>query len=53
MFEHQDSLKSLRKFDLNLLTVFEAVYFYKSVSKAADILGMTSPAVSQSIQRLR
>lgn len=53
MFEHQDSLKSLRKFDLNLLTVFEAVYYYKSVSKAADILGMTSPAVSQSIQRLR
>lgn len=53
MFGNQDSLKSLRKFDLNLLTVFEAVYFYKSVSKAAELLGMTSPAVSQSIQRLR
>ncbi|MBW7982437.1 LysR family transcriptional regulator [Enterobacillus tribolii] len=50
---HNDGLKLLRRFDMNLLTIFEAVYAYKSVSKAAEALGMTSPAVSQSIQRLR
>jgi DNA-binding transcriptional LysR family regulator len=39
--------------DLNLLRVFDAVYRQKSVSRAADVLGLSQPAVSQSIARLR
>ena len=39
--------------DLNLLRVFDAVYRQHSVSRAAEQLGMTQPAVSQSLTRLR
>lgn len=44
---------NLRTFDLNLLRVFEAVYRDKSVSRAADQLGMSQPAVSNALNRLR
>lgn len=40
-------------FDLNLLVVFEAVYSAKSISKAAEILNISQPAVSNSLNRLR
>ncbi|MFG0605871.1 LysR family transcriptional regulator [Vibrio mimicus] len=43
----------LRDYDLNLLTVFDAVMTLGSVSKAADKLNMTSAAVSQNLARLR
>ena len=39
--------------DLNLLRVFDAVYRVRSVSRAADLLGLTQPATSQGLTRLR
>ena len=39
--------------DLNLLRVFDAVYRQRSVSRAAEALALSQPAVSQSIARLR
>lgn len=39
--------------DLNLLTVFDAVMTEKSVSRAAKRIGMTQPAVSNALNRLR
>ncbi len=43
----------LRNFDLNLLLVFNQLLLDKSVSVAADRLGITQPAVSNSLKRLR
>ncbi|MBA1146019.1 LysR family transcriptional regulator [Ectothiorhodospiraceae bacterium WFHF3C12] len=39
--------------DLNLLTVFDAVYTERSITRAADNLGMSQPAVSNALGRLR
>jgi DNA-binding transcriptional LysR family regulator len=39
--------------DLNLLSVFEAVYTEGGVTKAADRLNLTQPAISHSLRRLR
>lgn len=39
--------------DLNLLRVFEAVWMARSVSRAAERLGLTQPAVSSALARLR
>jgi DNA-binding transcriptional LysR family regulator len=39
--------------DLNLLRVFEAIWETRSVSKAADRLALTQPAVSSALARLR
>lgn len=44
---------SLRKLDLNLLTVFEAVYEERSQQKASERLYMSQPAISNAISRLR
>lgn len=44
---------NLRKIDLNLLTVFEAVYEDRNFTRAAERLGMTQPALSNAIKRLR
>lgn len=44
---------NLRKIDLNLLTVFEAVYEEKSQQRASERLFMTQPAISNAISRLR
>lgn len=46
-------MKNLRGVDLNLLTVFEAVYEERSQSAAAKRLCMTQPAVSTALTRLR
>ena len=43
----------LRRFDLNLLIVFEVLMTERSVSRAADRLGRTQSAVSHSLSRLR
>jgi DNA-binding transcriptional LysR family regulator len=43
----------LRKFDLNLLVVFEALMLERSVTRAAERLGRTQSAVSHSLARLR
>lgn len=44
---------NLRGVDLNLLTVFEAVYEERSQSKAGERLGMSQPAISHALGRLR
>ena len=47
------NLYDLKRFDLNLLVIFECIYQQLSISKAADMLFITPSAVSQSLQRLR
>ncbi len=44
---------NLRTFDLNLLRVFEAIYHSRNVSRSAAKLGMSQPAVSNALNRLR
>ena len=44
---------NLRTFDLNLLRIFEAVFHSQSVSQSAEKLGLTQPAVSNALDRLR
>ena len=39
--------------DLNLLRIFDAVYRQRSVSRAAEALALSQPAVSQGLTRLR
>ncbi|MBO9515626.1 MAG: LysR family transcriptional regulator [Variovorax sp.] len=39
--------------DLNLLRLFDAIYRARSVSRAADSLGLTQPAASHGLGRLR
>lgn len=43
----------LRNIDLNLLTIFEAVYVHKGIVNAAKILNITPSAISQSLNKLR
>ena len=43
----------IKDIDLNLLRVFDAVYRTRQVSRAADMLDLTQPAVSQGLARLR
>ncbi|POZ13688.1 hypothetical protein C3Z09_21940 [Lelliottia aquatilis] len=40
-------------FDLNLLTLFEAVYVHRSVTKAGNALGLSASSVSQYLRKLR
>lgn len=47
------NLYNLKKFNLNLLIIFECIYQNLSISKAAETLYITPSAVSQSLQRLR
>jgi len=42
-----------RAFDLNLLTVFEAVWRLRNVSEAAAEIGLSQPAASNALRRLR
>lgn len=44
---------NLRSVDLNLLTVFEAVYEEANQARASERLAMTQPAVSNAMARLR
>jgi DNA-binding transcriptional LysR family regulator len=43
----------LSRFDLNLLLVFEAVLRERSVTRAADRLSLSQPAMSHALNRLR
>ena len=43
----------IRDFDLNLLHVFQAVHAARNVSRAAEVLGLSQPAVSHALTRLR
>jgi DNA-binding transcriptional LysR family regulator len=44
---------NLRDIDLNLLVVFQQLYKERRVSAVADTLGLTQPAVSNALARLR
>lgn len=44
---------NISKVDLNLLLVFHAVMEEKTTTKAADRLGLSQPAISHSLNRLR
>lgn len=44
---------NIRNFDLNLLRVFAALEKERNVSRAAALLGLTQPSVSNALQRLR
>ena len=43
----------IRDLDLNLLRIFDAVHRQRSVSRAAEELELSQPAVSQALSRLR
>lgn len=43
----------LRMVDLNLLTVFDAVMQEQNITRAAHMLGMSQPAVSNAVARLK
>ncbi|MDK9759467.1 LysR family transcriptional regulator, partial [Vibrio sp. D173a] len=44
---------TLRGVDLNLLTVFDAVMQEQNITRAAHNLGMSQPAVSNAVARLK
>lgn len=44
---------NLHKIDLNLFIVFDVIYRERNLTKAADSLHITQPAVSNSLNRLR
>lgn len=44
---------NIKNFDLNLLRVFASLEHERNVSKAAQALGLTQPAISNALQRLR
>ena len=46
-------LNRLREVDLNLLTVLRAVIEYRSVSRAAEALGVSQATVSKAVAKLR
>ena len=47
------SKPQLRIVDLNLLTVFDAVMQEQNITRAAHVLGMSQPAVSNAVARLK
>lgn len=44
---------NMKDIDLNLLRLFDAVYRTRNISRAAEQLGMSQPATSQALTRLR
>lgn len=48
-----NSAGSLRNADLNLLTVFDAVMQLQNITRASELLGMSQPAVSNAVSRLK
>ncbi|WP_407792366.1 LysR family transcriptional regulator [Pigmentiphaga litoralis] len=46
-------MMNIRNFDLNLVRVFVAIYQQRSVSLAADAIGLSQPAMSNALRRLR
>lgn len=48
-----DNIDKIKKFDLNLLAVFIAIDDQRHITKAAKVLGITQPALSHALGRLR
>ncbi|MEO1337299.1 MAG: LysR family transcriptional regulator [Myxococcota bacterium] len=46
-------MQRLNDLDLNLFVAFQALYRERSVTRAAEVLGLTQPAVSNRLRRLR
>ncbi|MFV3333169.1 LysR family transcriptional regulator [Pseudomonas sp. NY15437] len=46
-------MHDLYDLDLNLLLVFDAIYQQRSITRAARLLGLSQPAVSNALSRLR
>ena len=44
---------NINKFDLNLLVVFRTLYEERNVTKASSKVGITQPAMSNALNRLR
>jgi LysR family transcriptional activator for leuABCD operon len=51
--EKETNEVNLRSVDLNLLTVFDAVMQMQNITRAANFLGMSQPAVSNAVARLK
>ncbi len=51
--EKTPSLKRLRRQDLNLFVVLDAIYREQSLTAAGERLGLTQPAMSHALRRLR
>ena len=51
--EVENTKPQLRMVDLNLLTVFDAVMQEQNITRAAHSLGMSQPAVSNAVSRLK
>lgn len=49
----ENARPQLRSVDLNLLTVFDAVMQEQNITRAAHMLGMSQPAVSNAVSRLK
>ncbi|RJG11080.1 LysR family transcriptional regulator [Pseudomonas cavernicola] len=43
----------LRDLDLNILLAFDAIYSQCSITRAADVMGLSQPAMSNALRRLR
>ena len=44
---------NIKNFDLNLLVVFKTLYEERNVTKASKKVGITQPAMSNALNRLR
>jgi len=44
---------NLNQIDLNLFTIFDVIYTERNLTKAGKVLGITQPAVSNALSRLR
>ena len=50
----QDQVKmKISSFDLNLFVIMNSIYTEGSLTKAAEVVGITQPAVSNALSRLR
>jgi len=43
----------ISSFDLNLFVIMNSIYTEGSLTKAAEVVGITQPAVSNALARLR
>lgn len=44
---------TIMRIDLNLFTVFNAIYTEQNLTRAAEVLNLTQPAISHALKRLR